>query len=165
MRSSESRHFFATLTPNSVVKADMLKILSAYAEVGENYRRSSYQVPPFVDFMTTVREFAPRFFEIHNRNPRTQLGNTSYNTWKKELVKLGLTMSEIRYTRKDPPSRHHWSATKPCQNRWCLCSEIKPSHPMKVCKGCWIVFYCSTSCQKVYAVLSTLRLLRLMVPN
>lgn len=30
----------------------------------------------------------------------------------------------------------------------CECHVHRPTHPMKLCKGCWVVAYCSTRCQR-----------------
>ena len=34
-----------------------------------------------------------------------------------------------------------------CGDETCLCHALKPGHPLKVCKGCWLTFYCSSRCQ------------------
>ncbi|GJE90269.1 zinc finger MYND domain-containing protein [Phanerochaete sordida] len=34
-----------------------------------------------------------------------------------------------------------------CQWRECACHVLRPAHPLKVCKGCWVVAYCSDKCQ------------------
>lgn len=34
-----------------------------------------------------------------------------------------------------------------CGWRGCLCSVYEPLHPMKTCKRCWVVAYCSATCQ------------------
>ncbi|KAJ3550537.1 hypothetical protein NM688_g5058 [Phlebia brevispora] len=38
-----------------------------------------------------------------------------------------------------------------CRFAGCACSGIKPSHKLRVCKGCWQVQYCSSYCQTLYA--------------
>ncbi|KAI0792555.1 hypothetical protein C8Q75DRAFT_753465 [Abortiporus biennis] len=34
-----------------------------------------------------------------------------------------------------------------CKWKECLCSDFKPHHKLRVCKGCWTVMYCSRRCQ------------------
>lgn len=43
----------------------------------------------------------------------------------------------------------YWNVAKKCFCRACACSSIEPSHPMRVCKGCWRALYCSQRCQSM----------------
>ncbi|CAL1693876.1 unnamed protein product [Somion occarium] len=40
------------------------------------------------------------------------------------------------------------SNEKRCYWRKCICSRRDPEHSIRVCKGCWRVFYCSSHCQR-----------------
>lgn len=46
-----------------------------------------------------------------------------------------------------PDYRYRWQGHKPCYLDDCLCSQMRPKHPMRVCKGCWRAYYCSVRCQ------------------
>ncbi|KAI0074850.1 hypothetical protein K474DRAFT_1498813 [Panus rudis PR-1116 ss-1] len=38
--------------------------------------------------------------------------------------------------------------TYTCHWMECLCSTMKPKHHLKVCTGCWMVYYCGSQCQE-----------------
>ncbi|KAI0077988.1 hypothetical protein K474DRAFT_988188 [Panus rudis PR-1116 ss-1] len=40
-----------------------------------------------------------------------------------------------------------YDTPKSCHFPECMCSHKKPLHPMKICSGCHIVYYCSPKCQ------------------
>ncbi|KAI0784677.1 hypothetical protein C8Q75DRAFT_377844 [Abortiporus biennis] len=44
--------------------------------------------------------------------------------------------------------RQQWSLSRYCNSLVCLCSNARSKHPLKICKGCWTVYYCSEGCQK-----------------
>lgn len=39
-----------------------------------------------------------------------------------------------------------------CHYELCICSGMKPPHQLRVCQGCWSVFYCGEYCQKQQVV-------------
>lgn len=39
---------------------------------------------------------------------------------------------------------------KRCAWDECLCSAYKPTHELRLCKGCWAVAYCNSRCQTRY---------------
>lgn len=39
---------------------------------------------------------------------------------------------------------------KTCHFQLCLCHQYAGAHEMRVCTGCWKVFYCTTKCQAAY---------------
>lgn len=43
---------------------------------------------------------------------------------------------------------------KNCHLSSCICHTYAGAHEMRVCKGCWKVFYCTTKCQAAYVLLS-----------
>ena len=44
---------------------------------------------------------------------------------------------------RDVPRKHcHWEG--------CICTDKRPKHSVRICKGCYRVFYCSKQCQKRY---------------
>ncbi|CAL1693878.1 unnamed protein product [Somion occarium] len=40
------------------------------------------------------------------------------------------------------------SHSRRCHWHDCMCSHTDPAHSIRVCKGCWQVFYCSRQCQR-----------------
>ena len=42
----------------------------------------------------------------------------------------------------------HNAYFKACGWKACLCSHKRPSHSMRVCRGCWVTHYCSIRCQE-----------------
>ena len=45
------------------------------------------------------------------------------------------------------PFPSHNAYFKACGWKSCLCSHKRPSHSMRVCRGCWVTHYCSQACQ------------------
>lgn len=74
------------------------------------------------------------------------------NVWQTFGNRLGLeepTEERRRSEEVRPQLPRIWPSRQGCRWRDCLCSEdAHPPHRMRVCKGCWKVFYCSTNCQK-----------------
>lgn len=49
---------------------------------------------------------------------------------------------------EEEPVADNWPMWQGCRWKECLChGDKKCSHPMRVCKGCWRVHYCSALCQ------------------
>lgn len=71
-----------------------------------------------------------------------------YNGWES----LGQIL-ELLESRHDGADRNvlDFEPLKRCGWRHCPCSVHLPTHPMKVCKACWTVAYCSERCQKRWA--------------
>lgn len=74
--------------------------------------------------------------------------------WLDDWLKFGQEMNfKERYEPKlyerfinapqDVPRKH-------CQWKDCLCCDKRPKHPMRICTGCYRVFYCSARCQRRY---------------
>ncbi|GJE90255.1 zinc finger MYND domain-containing protein [Phanerochaete sordida] len=40
-----------------------------------------------------------------------------------------------------------WGVLERCGWRECDCHVLRPAHPLKLCKGCWVVAYCGDRCQ------------------
>lgn len=65
--------------------------------------------------------------------------------WRNIGPKLGIQHTRFSQPPSDPDDVDtgdrlcHWSG--------CLCHKNVPYHPLRVCRGCWRVFYCSTLCQ------------------
>ncbi|CAL1715262.1 unnamed protein product [Somion occarium] len=74
-----------------------------------------------------------------------KLAQTALACWVSLGETLGITSMPI-----DPPSSNYrpllW---KSCHNLNCICHDVKACHPLKICKGCWQVYYCSEKCQKL----------------
>lgn len=59
---------------------------------------------------------------------------------ERERREHGGTEEPVERSMIDPPRL-------PCNWAQCLCAEHQAPHYMRICKGCWDVFYCSTACQ------------------
>lgn len=46
------------------------------------------------------------------------------------------------------PLEGHIDGVPRCHYASCLCSVYRPSHSLKICKGCHQVFYCNAQCQR-----------------
>lgn len=47
------------------------------------------------------------------------------------------------------------SHSRRCHWHDCMCSHTDPAHSIRVCKGCWQVFYCSRQCQRRYVCVNS----------
>ena len=70
---------------------------------------------------------------------------------KKVLLAWRLYASRLDGLLSDGPDTPLLSATyigRTCALETCLCSGKHPAHELRICKGCWQVYYCNSDCQK-----------------
>lgn len=86
------------------------------------------------------------FLEHMYREKRSEVYKHALETWKAITrdLQLGLN-SPLRNLLERSICPPVWKA---CHWKVCICYEMNPCHPMKVCKGCWRVRYCSFACQQ-----------------
>ena len=91
-------------------------------------------------FVHIMQLYWPRFIQALRRS---QPRHAKLAFW--ELMATSFKLKEIH---EFPPEyRFRFQGQKPCYLDGCLCSGMKPKHPMRVCKGCWHAYYCSVKCQ------------------
>ncbi|KAJ3523830.1 hypothetical protein NM688_g8660 [Phlebia brevispora] len=44
--------------------------------------------------------------------------------------------------------KHSWGKDAGCHWEHCLCSGIRPAHKLRICTGCFQVYYCNKECQR-----------------
>lgn len=64
------------------------------------------------------------------------------------IIGQNLGIVYTRYSRPPVDPENVDTGDRLCHWSGCLCHEIVPYHSLRVCKGCWKVFYCSQLCQK-----------------
>ncbi|KAI0338427.1 hypothetical protein BDW22DRAFT_714701 [Trametopsis cervina] len=86
------------------------------------------------------------------RNPGTQqMWGHIVTVWQ-QLGKACTLSSVIRDVRNPTPwgelvkQSRTPSSRRACNWAQCLCI-LRPTHGLRVCKGCWCVFYCDSKCQ------------------
>ena len=70
---------------------------------------------------------------------------------KKLLLAWRLYASRLDGLLSDDPDTSVPPATyigRTCALETCLCSGKHPAHELRICKGCWQVYYCNSDCQK-----------------
>jgi len=60
-------------------------------------------------------------------------------------VRVTSTINQPSKTSDDP---RYWKIPKRCLSNACACSGHAAFHPMRVCRECWPVLYCSQQCQQ-----------------
>lgn len=85
--------------------------------------------------------------------PTQEMWECLSSFWRQtgEAFSLNPSSRDVRNPKPWPELALGWKLTagdsrKGCGWKDCLC-VIAPAHPLKVCKGCWRQFYCSTKCQ------------------
>lgn len=81
--------------------------------------------------------------EIDNRRQLRDLPQ-----WQSALVawrRLGRFMPTD--ARDEAPVESPLGVLERCGWAECECHVHKPTHPIKICKGCWVVAYCGPRCQ------------------
>ncbi|CAL1711740.1 unnamed protein product [Somion occarium] len=63
------------------------------------------------------------------------------------FLRLGRVLQLDRRAEPIPHFPGYETCVQSCHFPNCLCSNKRPMHPMRVCKGCWRVFYCGKPCQ------------------
>lgn len=75
-------------------------------------------------------------------------------------IALGRALEVEKYHTSSPGEQETESTFTPlerCGWKYCLCSVHKPTHCLKVCRGCWQVTYCNLQCQKSELFMASLR--------
>lgn len=67
------------------------------------------------------------------------------NEWRSIGTKLGIEHTRFSKLPEDPEDVE--KTDRMCNWKDCLCHKIVPYHRLRVCTGCWKVFYCSNMCQ------------------
>ena len=144
-----------------------------YGISGETCRRTA--IPHVMDkifimsrdlWYPTVQSIRALPFDDTSKASQVRLRDWALKVWLKFGQKLGFNekVEERRWKAAEKGSEP-WSRGRPgwgelsvsagrgmglkmCHWKECLCSgEERPPHKMKVCKGCWRVWYCGANCQ------------------
>lgn len=83
-----------------------------------------------------------------NEHRRDNLMQSLVRVWQDLASDIGLSLEDVIAYEETASLAVRPPAWKLCNWRKCVCHEMHPCHPMKVCQGCWSVRYCSTDCQK-----------------
>ena len=87
---------------------------------------------------------------------RRQIGQRDPN-WRQFLAawrRIGDLIPSVPES-NETPSRA-FEPLRRCGWSECLCNVHKPAHKLRVCKGCWVVAYCSKKCQTRCALCAVL---------
>ena len=71
------------------------------------------------------------------------------STWA--ILRSALELEKYLPAADDEPVES--DSTGMCAWKDCECFFIRPVHLMRVCNGCYMVFYCNKKCQKAYVFL------------
>ncbi|CAL1711766.1 unnamed protein product [Somion occarium] len=63
------------------------------------------------------------------------------------LQEIGRTLNMDEKSTETPYFPGYDTCIQSCHFADCLCSHKRPLHALRVCKGCWRVYYCGRSCQ------------------
>lgn len=77
----------------------------------------------------------------------TNVRDKSIALWVTFGKRLGMSESQAAWDAAAAVANAGPAPLLVCGDESCLCHALKPGHPMKVCKGCWLMFYCCARCQ------------------
>lgn len=92
--------------------------------------------PPLLEDLQKLRLYPDDSFDCLDR---------AIDIWKTVGDNIGLFENGRHLDNEFPKLR---LSRRRCHWEKCLCHSAKPSHSMRVCKGCYRVLYCSRKCQK-----------------
>ena len=133
----------------------MISILGGYKALSSVYvsRKDQFHdvFPVLVDtakrfipkVLNEIREIPSTSSEVHNRKQRV------FRAWESYAETLGYKGGNIGWSHSPQWVIMPYPPWETCGCQSCLCSERKPCHKLRVCKGCWKIFYCSAKCQKM----------------
>ncbi|KAI0821093.1 hypothetical protein BC629DRAFT_1587409 [Irpex lacteus] len=134
-----------TMTTKLLGQSHSPRVIGLVRNVAETTRTVWYPI------LTRLRQLKAK------RDHREQMLTFVVDLWEQVGQACNLKQSE-RITKEPAPwgSERHLAAVQEyggrigkrgCALESCLCL-MDPAHKMKVCKGCWRVFYCSPICQE-----------------
>lgn len=121
-----------------------MEILLRYVEIVENLRKNDPTNPGYEKIMFYARRSWPSAIRAIKRHQRE---SPQDDLRKKVLQKWVMFGKRLSLTETDDFTSDDWGLQKPCHWKGCLCLKLNSNHPMRVCKGCWNVYYCNTKCQ------------------
>lgn len=100
---------------------------------------------PFLNTSSSSVRFRKRLSQywFQTMNEIQALDDGSNDAMIQRWIALG-TRLNISSGQKPDPTDRRWGRS--CHWHNCLC-VLGASHPLRVCKGCWESYYCSTFCQ------------------
>ena len=118
-------------------------------------QRSSPKAATF--WQTSTRSWHHTLFllvSIHTESiEHAQVKASVTAQWRKYGAFFGLRDNEniITLMRPSTPSDEpvYWKIKKHCYYMACPCNITSPPHHVRVCKGCWRVLYCNSTCQRM----------------
>ncbi|CAL1715254.1 unnamed protein product [Somion occarium] len=154
IKSADFLQIVTYILPSCVNRGDedlfhaIAQMLKTYGNVGEYQHRftTSTHLRDIVlkDYVKTTH-----VLKSLDRRLRTALSKKACNAWDIFGSEMNMENHLKLYTESQirpglfPPS---WKA---CHWDECLCHNMHPRHPMKICKGCWNARYCCTKCQRL----------------
>lgn len=128
-----------------ITKEDGSEALLKYAEFVSSAARTS---PQYQHFHCLIqRHWSPYYRAMCRIRQERRAGLITEAV--KKWMRVG-NMLELREKNDYDPldEDYPYYLVRPCNWSQCLCSKIPADHLMKICKGCFGAFYCSTFCQK-----------------
>lgn len=137
------------LSNNCTNPESWISIIYIYAEAGATVLEDNPESCFLLDLINPLKQ---QYGQVLRRI-RQVSKNANFNEYRLRALKawsfLGASLRlKENYRRSVHPNRN-WLPPKPCHWEKCLCSTVFPQHSMRVCKGCWRVFYCSARCQEL----------------